>query len=143
MTLADFLESVQKTHSHIAVVVDEYGGTEGLVTLQDAIREVVGDIGEEDGEEDGYCVRLDSGKYLVDGTYSLLELEKLAGITVDDDEHTTVAGFIMAQVEKIPQVGDEMEYSGVRFHIEETLEKRVTKLRIEFEEDADGGETSS
>ncbi len=143
MTLADFLESVQKTHSHIAVVVDEYGGTEGLVTLQDAIREVVGDIGEEDGEEDGYCVRLDSGKYLVDGTYSLLELEKLAGITVDDDEHTTVAGFIMAQVEKIPQVGDEMEYSGVRFHIEETLEKRVTKVRIEFEEDADGGETSS
>lgn len=143
MSLADFLKSAQKTHSHIAVVVDEYGGTEGLVTLQDAIREVVGDIGEEDDGEEGYCERVGEGVYRVDGTYSLLELEKLAGIEVDDEEHTTVAGFIMAQVEKIPQVGDEMEYSGVRFHIEETLEKRVTRVRIEFDEGHEGGEGAS
>ncbi|MBW7864699.1 MAG: HlyC/CorC family transporter [Candidatus Hydrogenedens sp.] len=139
MPLADFLKAAQKTHSHIAVVVDEYGGTEGLVTLQDAIREVVGDIGEEDDGEEGYCERMGEGVYCVDGTYSLLELEKLAGITVDDEEHTTVAGFIMAQVEKIPQVGDEMEYSGVRFRIEETCEKRVTRVRIEFDGGLDKG----
>lgn len=130
MTLADFMNFSQRSHAHIAIVVDEYGGTEGLVTLQDAIREVVGDVGDDDEEEEGYFEEVGEGLYRVDGTFSLDELEKLAGIAVDDEEHTTVAGFLMAKFEKIPETGEEMEYSGVHFRIEETDGKRVTRVLV-------------
>lgn len=130
MTLADFMKFSQRSHAHIAIVVDEYGGTEGLVTLQDAIREVVGDVGDDDEEEEGYFEEVGEGLYRVDGTFSLDELEKLAGITVDDEEHTTVAGFLMAKFEKIPETGEEMEYSGVHFRIEETDGRRVTRVLL-------------
>ncbi len=130
MTLADFMNFSQRSHAHIAVVADEYGGTEGLVTLQDAIREVVGDVGDDDEEEEFYFEEAGEGLYRVDGTFSLDELEKLTGISVDDEEHTTVAGFLMAKFEKIPETGDEMEYSGVHFRIEETDGKRVTRVLL-------------
>jgi len=140
MTLADFLKTAQRLHSHLAVVVDEYGGTRGLVTLQDALREVVGDIGEEDDGAELLCETLDTGRYRVDGALPLEDLEKLVGITVEDEEHTTVAGFLMSQSEKIPEAGDEIVYAGVHFRIEQVREKRVTCVLIDCPNQSAEGE---
>ena len=131
MSLADFLKTAQRLHSHLALVVDEYGGTRGLVTLQDALREVVGDIGEEDDGPELLCETLEPGRYRVDGALPLEDLEDLVGIVVDDKEHTTVAGFLMSQSEKIPEAGDEIVYAGVHFRIEQVREKRVMRVLID------------
>lgn len=140
MSLADFLKTAQRLHSHLALVVDEYGGTRGLVTLQDALREVVGDIGEEDDGLEMLCESLGTGRYRVDGALPLEDLEDLIGIVVDDEEHTTVAGFLMSQSDKIPEAGDEIVYAGVRFRIEQVREKRVMRVLIDCPPELAGGE---
>jgi CBS domain containing-hemolysin-like protein len=140
MSLADFLKTAQRLHSHLALVVDEYGGTRGMVTLQDALREVVGDIGEEDDGLELLCETLGTGRYRVDGALPLEDLENLVGIVVDDEEHTTVAGFLMSKSEKIPEVGDEIIYAGVRFRIEQVREKRVMRVLIDCPPELAAGE---
>lgn len=133
MTVAEFLKHAQHHRTHMAIVVDEFGGTEGLVTLQDAIREVVGDIGDEDDDDDDPLVsEIRTGVYEVDGGISIDELEKLLGITVDDDEHTTIAGFLMEQSDKVLEVGDEVSHDNVRFRVEAVDGRRVSRLRIQI-----------
>ncbi len=132
MSVADFLRVAQRSRAHLAIVVDEFGGTEGLVTLQDALREVVGDIGEENGtDEDPPCREITPGVYSVEGSFPLDELQELTGVEVDAGEHTTVAGFLMEQTDKIPEAGDRIEHEGVRYTVETMDGKRVERLRIE------------
>jgi len=141
MTLADFMKHVQRYHAHLAVVVDEYGGTRGLVTLQDALREVVGDIGDDSEEsEEPQCVQVGPGEYLADGSYSLEKLEDLIGIRADDEEHTTLAGFLMSRAERVLSPGDRLELDGVVYRIESMNDKRVTRVRLWVREHAESGE---
>ncbi len=130
MTVADFVSTAQRLHIHIAIVVDEYGGTEGLVTLQDALREVVGDIGEEDDIAKPTFEELETNLYRVAGNYPLDEFEDKMAIETGDEEHTTVGGFLMAQSDKILVPGDELDYNDVHFKIEEVNEKRVTHVLV-------------
>jgi CBS domain containing-hemolysin-like protein len=131
MTVADFVKTVQRLRTHIAIVVDEYGGTEGLVTLQDALREVVGDIGEEDDVEKPIFTELGENRFRMAGNFPLDEFDGKMGMKTEDEEHTTVSGFLMAQSDKIMEPGDMLEYRGVRFTIEAVSEKRVTSILAE------------
>ncbi|HDP35633.1 MAG TPA: HlyC/CorC family transporter [Candidatus Hydrogenedentes bacterium] len=128
MNVADFVTMAQRLRIHIAIVVDEYGGTEGLVTLQDALREVVGDIGEEDDVDRPAFVELAENTYRFAGNFPLDEFEEIMGMHTDDEEHTTVGGFLMAQSDRILEPGDELEYNGVYFKIEEVNEKRIARV---------------
>jgi len=142
MTVADFMRVAQRTRAHLAIVVDEFGGTEGLVTLQDALREVVGDIGEEDDlDEAPACTEVEAGVFTVEGSLPLDELARLTGVEADADEHTTVAGFVMEQSDKIPEAGDRIEHEGVVFTVEVVEGKRVEKLRIEVPREASAEES--
>ena len=134
MTVARFVKSAQKTRTHLAIVVDEFGGTEGLVTLQDAIREVVGDIGEEDHKEreDVPVTQIAEGVYHVDGSMPLDELQELTGVNINDDSHTTVAGFLMEQNDKVPEKGDEISHEGITYTVESVDGKRVERMKIEI-----------
>jgi CBS domain containing-hemolysin-like protein len=131
MKVQAFVRHVQRNHAHLGVVVDEYGGTEGLVSLQDAIEQIVGDIGEE-GEEDspGY-ERIAPSVYRVEGNLDLDKLSELVGVSIDDEEHQTVAGFLMNKAGKVPEQGDRIEFSGVTFTVEGVTGKRVEYVRIE------------
>lgn len=131
MTVAEFMKTAQRLRTHLAIVVDEYGGTEGLVTLQDALREVVGDIGEDDEFEAPLYTRIKEDVFQVDGSLPLDELSELTGVAVQDEEHTTVAGFVMAHSDRVPQVGDEIEAGGLRCRVEEVKGKRLSRLRIQ------------
>jgi len=131
MTVAEFMKTAQRLRTHLAIVVDEYGGTEGLVTLQDAVREVVGDIGEDDELEAPLYTPIEEGVFQVDGSLPLDDLAELTGIPVQDEEHTTVAGFVMAHSDRVPQVGDEIEAEGIRCRVEEVEGKRLSRLRIQ------------
>ena len=140
MRVAEFMKSTQRLRTHLAIVVDEYGGTEGLVTLHDALREVVGELCEAGEDEPCPYVELQEGAYRVEGGFAIDELEELLGISIDDEEHNTVAGFLMEKSEKILETGDEVEHRGVRYTVEEVDGKRVEKVRIRVlpptEEDA-------
>lgn len=134
MTVADFVKTAQRRRAHLAIVVDEYGGTEGLITLQDALREVVGDIAEEEDVEEPSVVELGRGEYRVDGNLPLYELEPLAGVTVHDEEHMTLAGFLMQKAGRILEQGDVIEHEGVRFEVEAVEGKRAAQIRIRVPE---------
>lgn len=130
MTISDFMKSVQRLRTHLAIVVDEFGGTEGLVTLHDALREIVGELEVENVTEEPSVVQLEKDLYEVDGSFSLDELEALTGVPVNDDEHSTVAGFLMEQSDKVLEVGDHIRHEGVRYTVEAVEGKRVSRLQI-------------
>lgn len=130
MSVGDFVKMAQRLSIHIAIAVDEYGGTEGLVTLQDALREVVGDIGEEDDEDELLFKAVGEGAWQIAGNYPLDEFEEQTGISSGDEEHTTVGGFLMALSDKILEPGDELEYSGLHFSIQEVHKKRVIRVLV-------------
>lgn len=134
MTVLEFMKSVQRLRTHLAIVVDEFGGTEGLVTLHDALREVVGDIDAGDKEEEPLVKELENNLYQVDGSYPLDELESITGVPVVDEEHTTVAGFLMEQSDKVLEVGDQIDHEGVIYTVEEMEGKRVSRLMVQTPE---------
>ena len=140
MSVQDFIKHVQRLRSHLAIAVDEFGGTEGIVTLQDAIEKVVGDITVEDEEAERLYEQVGQGVYRVMGSMPLDEFSELTGIAVEDEEHQTMAGYLMDKTEKVPAVGDHFSHAGISFTVEEVDGKRASTMRIEVpredEEDA-------
>lgn len=131
MVVSDFVKTAQRLHAHMAIAVDEYGGTSGLVTLQDALREVVGDIGDDEEPEEPLYEQMGEDEYRLDGSLPLPDLAPLARQPIEDEEHTTVAGFVMGQADGPLNPGDVIEYGGLRFTIEEMEGKRVSRLRMQ------------
>jgi CBS domain containing-hemolysin-like protein len=131
MTALGFVRDAQRMQMHLAIVVDEYGGTAGIVTLEDAIEQVVGEIPDEDEEKRELVVSLGDSRYRIDGGLPLKELSSLLGVPVNDEEHETVGGLLMDLTNKIPEKGDQSEYYGARFTVEEVDGKRVSSLTVE------------
>ena len=130
MTVHGFIKDVQRHRSHLAIVVDEYGGTKGIVTLHAAIEQVVGDIKDEYDEEGHMYECRGEGEYYVDGGMPIDELSALIGRPIVDDEHNTIAGFLMGQTEKVLAVGDTITYAGIVFSVEQVDRKRASKVRV-------------
>ncbi len=132
MTVQQFVADAQRHRAHLAIVVDEYGGTAGIVTLEDAMEQVVGDIMDEDEfEELGYHQVADD-EYVVEGGLALDDLSELIGVDLQDDEHETIAGFLMDQTDRILEPGDQIESAGVRFTVEACEGKRVSSVRLKL-----------
>ncbi len=132
MSVQDFVKTAQRLRTHLAIVVDEYGGTEGIVTLDDAIEQVVGDIVEENEVEESEYEVLGDDLYLIQGNMSLETLAELTGVPVDHEEHETVAGFLMDASEKIPEVGDQISHGAMLFTVEAVEGKRVAMVRLQL-----------
>ncbi|MFO7975223.1 MAG: hemolysin family protein [Candidatus Hydrogenedentota bacterium] len=132
MTVPQFVRNAQQQRTHLGIVVDEYGGTAGIVTLEDAVEEVVGDIMDEDEQELPPYERIDDNVFRVAGGLPIDELNELLRIKLEDEEHETVAGFLMKMSERILEPGDEIEHYGVRFIVERCEGKRVESVRIEL-----------
>lgn len=141
MSVQGFIREAQRLRAHLAIVVDEFGGTEGIVTLHDAIEQVVGAIGDEDEEEERLFEKLGEQRYRVDGSLPLDELSELVGVSLEDEEHQTVAGFLMNKSDKVPQVGDQITVSGVSFTVERMEGKRAATLLVEVQADSKEAES--
>lgn len=132
MTVQQFVADAQRHRAHLAIVVDEYGGTAGIVTLEDAMEQVVGDIMDEDEfEELGYHKVADD-EYVVEGGLALDDLSELIGVNLQDEEHETIAGYLMDQTDRILEPGDQIESTGVRFTVEACEGKRVSSVRLKI-----------
>ena len=138
-TLDDMLADFQQSSTHMAIVVDEYGGTAGLVTLEDLLEEVVGEIRDElDGPEDEDLVEhLEDGAYRAEARIDLDDLADAIGVDLDTDafEFETLGGLILHLAGDIPQPGDHVEHEGLRMHVESVEGNRIVNVRLETAED--------
>jgi len=138
MTVRAFIRDVQRLRSHLAVAVDEYGGTEGIVTLHDAIELVVGVIHDEDEEDVPPYKQIGEGIYRVEGSLSLNELSDLLHVPIQDEEHNTVAGFLMHHIERLPVVGDRISHLDVTFTVEKVERRHASLVRVEMQREPTG-----
>ena len=143
-TLAQLLSELQERHQEMAIVVDEYGGTQGLVTVEDLLEEVFGEMGETGDGASPQPVRLTDGSWRVDGRAHVEELEELFPVRVPDDgEWETVGGLIFGLLGHVPRVGDSVEAHGLRFTVEGADHRRARRVRVEqlapVEEGAESG----
>lgn len=120
-----------KRHTHFALVVDEYGALEGLITLEDILEEIVGEITDEfDTDEDNPIRRTASGDILIDGVMTIRDLNRAMEWNLPDDEAITVAGLVIHEAQSIPIKGQVFSFHGFRFEILERKENRITRLKI-------------
>jgi putative hemolysin len=133
--LDDLLRDFQSKKMHLAIVVDEYGGTAGLVTMEDILEEIVGDIRDEhdDGEEPLYQ-KLDEYSYRFDARINLDDLNEVLGIELEteDFDFETLGGLIFHLAGAIPSVGDEVEYGSLRMTVETTEHHRIGRVLVEL-----------
>ncbi|HRI03757.1 MAG TPA: hemolysin family protein [Pyrinomonadaceae bacterium] len=131
-TAAELLKSMQQNHVQIAVVIDEYGGVAGLVTVEDIIEEIVGEIEDEDTEQEEVIeiIEGEGGYYDVLGSTEIDKVERIFDIELEDDEYTTIAGLVTSEAGYVPKVGDKLELKGLDIEILRADEKRITLLRL-------------
>ncbi len=137
--ISKLLRIFQKNKTHLAVVIDEFGGTEGIVTLEDIIEELVGEIWDEHDEVEVDIEQIDDNNYIVDGMANLDDMFEYFEIDDSDTNVTTLNGWIMENTDKIPETGDNFDYNSLHFEVVETDGRRaekvkVTKIGIESEE---------
>ncbi|HEY3333829.1 MAG TPA: hemolysin family protein [Candidatus Limnocylindrales bacterium] len=140
MTIDDLLHEFQRRKVHIAIVLDEYGGTAGLVTIEDLLEEIVGEIQDEYDVEEPLVEVLDEHSARVDGRASvddLLDLWDLKLQLEDEDEYDTVGGLVYHRIGGIPQPGDEIHVDGLRLTVETTDGRRVGKVLVARERPVD------
>jgi Mg2+/Co2+ transporter CorB len=115
--------------NHFAIVVDEYGGLRGLITLEDILEEIVGDIRDEHDIEIPGLRRHPDGSYIVNGKISIRDLNRKTGWKLPDENYTTIAGLIIHESKTIPEKGQSFLFFGIRFEILERERNQITKIR--------------
>ena len=144
MSVDDLLHELQRRKVHLAIVLDEYGGTAGLVTIEDLLEEIVGEIQDEYDEEEPLIVRLSEDEARIDGRAAIDDLEELFGTSLgleDEDQYDTVGGLIYHRIGGVPKPGDRVPVDGLTLTVETTEGRRVGKvLAVRERPDPEGDE---
>ncbi len=128
--LEELLHEFKKKRVHIAIVIDEYGGTSGLVTIEDLLEQIVGDIQDEYDVEEEWLVEQDDGSVIVDARFPIEELEEHFHIDVEREKFDTVGGLIFHLIGRIPASGEEVDNGHIHMTVLEADERRISKVRI-------------
>jgi CBS domain containing-hemolysin-like protein len=126
----ELLRELQRRRTHIAIVVDEYGGTAGLVTLEDLIEEIVGEIHDEHDQDEPLLTIIDRSTLIADGMVRLEELAETMELTFEGEGVETLGGYLMDAFGRIPSEGEKIERDGAEFTIESVVEQRITSVRV-------------
>ena len=137
-TAASLLHEFQKEGLHLAVVVDEYGGTSGIVTLADLVEEIVGPLGDEYEPPEESVAEVSPGCYRLAGDLSIKDWNELFGMNVENERLSTLGGFIALLLGRVPRAGDTVTYRNVRFTVEEARRHRIVSVRAELLEEGAG-----
>ncbi len=127
--VSDLLRELQRDKVHLAIVVDEFGGTAGLVTIEDLLEEIVGEIADEYDIEERMVQAVDSG-YSVDARLSVEDLSRLVGRELPDEDWDTVGGLILGLAGRVPQEGESFDIDGLRLVAERVQGRRVSRVRV-------------
>lgn len=115
---------------HMSIVIDEYGGTEGIVTIEDLIEEIVGNIEDEYDKEIKDIEVIGENEYIVNGNVRLDEINEVLGLNIESDYFDTIAGYVIGIIDRIPEEGEEIEYENIKFIIESIDRNRIDKIKI-------------
>ena len=124
------LSEMQSSHDQMVIVVDEYGGTAGIITIEDIVEEVVGEIEDEFDPDNKYLTQLSDREWLVDGRFSIDDAIELGWPIEDSEEYETVAGFVLELADKLPRPGDVIEKDGYQFRVQSMRGRRLSMLRV-------------
>jgi putative hemolysin len=129
-TVLSALSEMRRNRAHLAIVVDEYGGTAGIVTLEDLVEELIGEIQDEYDVEEDSLKKLHGGQLEVDGLLNLDEFAEQSGVGLPEGPYETVAGYVLAALGRLPGVGDTVEVDGHRLTVTEMDGRRIARVRI-------------
>lgn len=137
--VAELLEEMQKAHVQLSMVVDEYGGVSGLVTVEDILEEIVGEIEDEDiaGEDLEDIVEQGEGCYEVVGSTEIGKIERLFDMEIETDDFTTIAGLVINESGRVPPPGEQLTFRGLEVEVLEADERRIGRLRVKRAESPD------
>lgn len=128
--ITEVFKEMKKTKNHIAVVLDEYGGTVGIITIEDLIEEIVGDIEDEYDDEKDVVEVVKEDEYIVNGSAKLNEVSELLGVNMESEELDSVGGLVIGELGRIPEEKEEVKIGEIRFIVEEMDKNRIKKVRI-------------
>jgi CBS domain containing-hemolysin-like protein len=131
-TVDELLEEMQKSHVQLALVIDEYGGLAGLVTVEDIMEEIVGEIEDEDIEDEEVIeiIEGEGGYYEVLGSTEVGKIERLFDLEIEDDDFTTIAGLVISEAGQVPPPGTHLAFRGLDVEVLEADERRIGRLRL-------------
>lgn len=130
MLISELLKIFKKEKVQVALIIDEYGGTSGLVTIEDILEEIVGEIQDEFDEEEDAIIKTEDNSYIVDGKVLIEDITELLYIDIEDENIDTIGGWAYTQLELYPQVNDKFTYKDYEFTILKCDRKRINKLLI-------------
>ncbi|HEV7844293.1 MAG TPA: hemolysin family protein, partial [Pyrinomonadaceae bacterium] len=130
--VADLLKEMQKARVQLSMVIDEYGGIAGLVTVEDILEEIVGEIEDEDTETEEIVeiVEADDGYYDVAGSTEIGKIERLFDMEIEDDDFTTIAGLVISESGYVPRPGERLTFRGLDVEVMDADDRRISKLRL-------------
>ena len=128
--LGELLDEFQARQVHMAIVIDEYGGVSGVVTIEDLLEEIVGEIRDEFDVGEPEIEAVGGGEFFMDAKVSLEDVSELLGVKLKSDGFATIGGFVYHELGKIPGRGDSVEYDGVRIEVLSTVGRRLKRLRV-------------
>jgi putative hemolysin len=129
--LDDLLREIRQKRTHMAIIVDEYGSVVGLVTIEDLVEEIVGDIQDEYDREENLYEQVTQYEYVFDAKINIDEFNELMDIDLESEDYETLGGFLLAQLDKIPVAGDTITFRDLAFTVLTTRGLRITKVRVE------------
>ncbi|MDR1014699.1 MAG: hemolysin family protein [Coriobacteriales bacterium] len=124
------LGELQTSHQQIAIVVDEYGGTAGIVTVEDIVEEIVGDISDEYDPDNKYQTQLSENEWLIDGRLPADDAVELGFPVEEDEDYETIAGWLLDTIDSVPRVGDSFDVEGYVFKVQSMRRNRISLLRV-------------
>ena len=129
--ILDLLQEMRSSHNHMVVVVDEHGGTAGIVTVEDIIEEVIGEIADEFDRDCRYINKVRDGEWLVDGRLTVEDANEKLGLHVpESDEYETLAGWVLCELGHIPVVGEVADTGDALIHVQAVRRRRIARLRV-------------
>ena len=128
--ITQLLEEMKVEKSQMAIVVDEYGGTSGLITIEDLVEVIVGDIEDEYDDEDDDIIVIKEDEYVVQGSAKISDINELIGVNLESEEFDSIGGFIIGYLKRLPEENEVIEVGNIRFNIESLDKNRIMKVRI-------------
>lgn len=128
--ITQLLEEMKKEKSQMAIVVDEYGGTAGLITIEDLVEQIVGDIEDEYDEEDDDIQVIKEDEYVVEGSTKISDVNELIGINLESEEFDSIGGFIIGYLKRLPEEDEVIEVENIKLCIESLDKNRIKKIRV-------------
>jgi len=130
MKTCELFIEMKKHRTHMAIVLDEYGGTAGIITLEDLIEEIVGDISDEYDTQANEIEKIREGEYIVNGSTRVEQLNELIGTSIESEHYDSIGGFIIGLIGRLPKQGESIEHENTKFLIENVERNRVKKIRV-------------